>query len=130
MFGKVFTHYLQGWFNDPTSVQGDTYQVRTFYFDGTVSEISETMTNNGQTGIKEIETNDSENAYMVKDGTLFINGDNDKVALYNVAGIKLYEGNANNINLNNFGKGLLILKVYGKNGNTETYKFMFWTHNM
>ena len=83
------------------------------------------MTNNGQTGIKEIETNDSENAYMVKDGTLFINGDNDKVALYNVAGIKLYEGNANNINLNNFGKGLLILKVYGKNGNTETYKFMF-----
>ena len=62
---------------------------------------------------------------MVKDGTLFINGDNDKVALYNVAGIKLYEGNANNINLNNFGKGLLILKVYGKNGNTETYKFMF-----
>ena len=125
MFGKVFTHYLQGWFNDPTSVQGDTYQVRTFYFDGTVSEISETMTNNGQTGIKEIETNDSENAYMVKDGTLFINGDNDKVALYNVAGIKLYEGNANNINLNNFGKGLLILKVYGKNGNTETYKFMF-----
>jgi hypothetical protein len=120
----LFIQFMQGGFTDEGSVKGDTYQVRTFYLDGTVSELSETLTNDGTSGITQAGTGRGE-GYVIDGDTLLVNGDNERVALYDLSGMRMYDGSARSINLNRFGRGVYILKLYGSDGNIKTYKFMF-----
>lgn len=122
---SLFVDALQGWFTDSESSVGDKYQIIAYYLsDGTCTELSKEFVNDGTSGIKEIGTTGDE-GYILDGEKLLINGDNSKVALYNAAGVKLYEGTSSSLNLRGFGRGLFILKVYGNDGSEQTHKLMF-----
>lgn len=119
-------YLLEPGFVDKNSVQGDSYQIRTFYLDGTVSELSNTVTNSGTTGIGSVTADGTEGeAYTVEDGKLTVNGNAERIEIYGADGVKLYEGRGNGVDLTGFGRGMFIVKVYGTDGKTESYKLTY-----
>ena len=125
-YSDLFIHFLEPGFTDESSVEGDVYEVRAFYLDGTVSELSNQVKNNGTTGINNVEAGGAaDGSYTVEDGRLTVNGDNARVEIYNASGSKVYDGAGRGVSLDKLGHGVFILKVYGEDGKTETRKLMF-----
>lgn len=117
----AFIHWLQGCYDDPDSKVGDSYQIRVFTFDGKVSELSTPVVNTGFNSV----TDPLEDACaVIKNGTLYINGDAVNVEIFDTAGLRLYSGNDDSISLDRFGKGLHIIVVH-TNNNTFTRKMIF-----
>ena len=85
-YSDLLVHYLQGGFTDAESVKGDTYEVRTFFYDGTVSELSESVTNDGTTGIGSVSDGLGDGGWSIDGGELTVDGDVEKIELYNVDG--------------------------------------------
>lgn len=125
-YSQLLTHFLEPGFTDESSVQGDVYEVRAFYLDGTVSELSNTVKNSGSTGIDDVVTDGvADKAYSVDGNELNVNGSNAKVEIYNSNGVKVYEGSGRNVGLDAFGHGVFVLKVYAADGSSTVHKFMF-----
>lgn len=125
-YTDLFVHFMQPGFTDENSVTGDVYEVRAFYLDGTVSELSAQVKNDGTTGISDIVAgNGSEGAYTVEDGKLTVGDGTSKVEIYNAEGLKVYEGAGTGVSLGSLGHGMFILKVYGEDGTTATHKLVF-----
>ena len=123
-YSQLLTHFLQGWFTDENSVEGDVYEVRTFFYDGTVSELSAPVRNEGTTvGVDGVEA--AGGNYTVEDGKLTVGDGNSRVEIYNAEGVKVYEGAGSGVSLGSFGHGMFILKVYGDDGTTATHKIAF-----
>ena len=120
-----FVYLLEPGYVDEESTLGDTYEVRAFYLDGTVSELSAPVKNDGTTGISDIEAAGRAEGYTIEDGKLTVDGDNARVEIYNASGYKVYDGAGRGVSLDGFGHGLFILKVYGEDGTSETRKLMF-----
>lgn len=123
----LFVDALQGWITDPESKIGDTYQVVSYYLnDGTCSAISAEFENDGTiaAGVDCVKVTDNK-GYMLSGDTLYINGDNRKVSLYDASGVMLYDGNAASLSMRGFGRGLYILKVYGNDDSEQTHKLLF-----
>ena len=120
-----FVYLLEPGYVDEESTLGDTYEVRAFYLDGTVSELSAPVKNDGTTGISDIEAAGRAEGYTIEDGKLTVDGDNARVEIYNASGSKVYDGAGRGVSLDGFGHGLFILKVYGEDGTSETRKLMF-----
>lgn len=121
-----FVHYTEAGYTDGSSATGDTYQVRVFYLDGTCTELSNTVVNNGATGVGSAAAyNGNNGAYTIEDGKLTVGGVNGKVEIYNAEGVKVYEGTGDGVSLDGLGHGIFILKVYGADGKTATHKLTF-----
>lgn len=124
-YSDRFIYLLQAGYTDTESVTGDSYEVRTFYYDGTVSEISEAVTNSGTTGIGNVVTTAGEDGFTVEDGKLNIGDGATRATLYSVDGVKLYEGTARSIDIARYGRDIYVLTVYGADGTSETHKFVY-----
>lgn len=125
-YSQLLTHYLQGGFTDTESVAGDTYEVRTFFYDGTVSELSNAVRNDGTTGIGDVDAGRSgDGGWTVGDGELNVLSDVAKIELYTAGGVKVYEGTSANVSIGNFGHGMFILRVYTSEGESKSHKVVF-----
>lgn len=120
-----FVYLLEPGFTDKATVRGDSYHVRIFYTDGTCTELSNAVVNDGTTvGIGNIGNAVTED-YTIKDGKLTVDDGNSKVEIFNAEGLKIYDGACNGINTDGFGHGMFVLKVYGADGGIKTYKLIF-----
>lgn len=119
---QKFVYLLERGYTDENSVKGDNYQVRVFYTDGTCTELSNTVTNDGTTGIGEVEAARGEGGWTIDNGRLTVDGDVEKIELYNAEGMKLYEGESGSMGINGFGHGLFILKAYTAGGGSKSYE--------
>lgn len=120
-YTTLLTHFLEPGFVDDNSQEGDVYEVRTFYLDTTVSELSNSVKNEGMSSVETIINGSA--AYTVNGGVLTAGDENAVIELYNTNGIKLYEGKGS-INLNRYGKGIVIMKVTPTNGEASTHKLV------
>lgn len=120
-YSDHFVYLLEPGFTDENSVTGDTYEIRTFFYDGTVSELSEQITNDGTNGINEVE---NDNVYGIDGDTLTMEGKGN-VVLYNTEGKKLYEGYTSSLDLSKYGRGVYILVICDQYGKRTTHKFVF-----
>lgn len=119
-----FIHLFEPGYTDEETCEGDTYQVRIFYTDGTCTELSNTVVNDGTTSINDIEdANNSDSAISIE-GDELINHRNSKIEIYNSNGTLLYKGNSEKINIESFAKGVLIIKVYNNDGSVAISKLM------
>lgn len=119
-----FIYLLEPGYTDEETCEGDTYQVRIFYTDGTCTELSNTVVNDGTTSINDIEdANNSDSAISIE-GDELINHRNSKIEIYNSNGTLLYKGNSEKINIESFAKGVLIIKVYNNDGSVAISKLM------
>ena len=122
---KKFVYLLERGYADESTAKGDQYQVRVFYTDGTCTELSNTVTNDGTTvGIGSVEGVE-DGAYTIEDGELTVDGGASKVEIYNAEGLKVYEGAGTGVSLDQLGHGMFIMKVYGADGATATHKLVF-----
>lgn len=120
-----FVYLVEPGFTDKDTERGDSYQVRIFYTDGTCTELSNTVVNDGTTvGIGSVDSAATE-SYTIEDGKLTVNKGNSKVEIFNAGGLKVYEGACDGLELGRFGKGIFILKVYDIKGETNSYKLVF-----
>ena len=115
------THFLESGFTDESSVEGDTYEVRTFYLDNTVSQLSNAVKNSGYSAIEGVES--AESLYTVENGVVTTTDRNAKVEIYDADGTKLGEGRGG-VRLGNGIRGVVIMKVTGTDGTTRTIKLM------
>ena len=122
---KKFVYLLERGYTDESTAKGDQYQVRLFYTDGTCTELSNTVTNDGTTvGIGSVEGVDAD-SYTVEDGKLTVGDGSGRIEIYDASGAKVYDGAGRGVSLDKFGCGMFILKVYGGDGTAETRKLMF-----
>lgn len=121
-YTDLFVYFHESGYTDEDASRGDTYEVRTFFRDGTVSELSSPYTYDGATGIGNVETVRSGNGWTIDNGELNVDGDVAKIELYTVDGMKVYEGSDGSVSLNGLGRGVFILKVYTADGGSASYK--------
>lgn len=120
-YSERFVYFLEPGFVDEESVQGDTYEIRTFFYDGTVSKLSETVCNNGTTAIENVQTGGN-GVWNIDGDRLNITDGADNIEIYTANGMKVYEGIPTEVNFGVFGHGLFILKVYADNGDVTSHK--------
>lgn len=119
-----FIYLLEPGYTDEETCEGDTYQVRIFYTDGTCTELSNIVKNNGATSIKDIEDGNNYDNTISIEGNELINNGNSEIEIYNSNGVLLYKGHSEKININSFTKGVFVIKVYKNDGSVAIHKFM------
>ena len=122
MLSNRFIYLLEPGYTDEETCEGDTYQVRIFYTDGTCSELSNSVKNDGTSSINDIE--EANNSDISIEGDELINSGNSKIEIYNSNGTLLYKGRSEKININSFTKGVMIIKVYKNDGSVAISKLM------
>ena len=117
-----WVYLLEPGYTDKSSVQGDSYQVRLFYTDGTCTELSVPVVNNGPTSIGQGALAENGVIYAVEDGKISVEGDVRSVSLYDASGRELASGASRTIGTGNLGKGVYVLKIEGADGKETSRK--------
>lgn len=119
-----WVYLLEPGYTDEESVQGDNYQVRIFFLDGTCTELSEPVVNNGTSSIETGLAADGSVAYTVEDGKITLTGDVESASLYDASGRVVRSGASSEISTEGLGRGVYVLKATGKDGKENVYKLV------
>ncbi|MGI6223507.1 MAG: hypothetical protein ACOYJG_07850 [Prevotella sp.] len=110
-YTNLFVYFIEPGFTDTASVVGDTYQIRTFYYDGTVSELSEPVTNNGVDAIKSVLDDNAITYRENGESEIAIDGQFDSAYLVNTSGMIVSRNNGEALSLRGLSEGVYILVV-------------------